>query len=241
MPDRREDWPTLRSEYIEGIVTDGQRRYPTLEDVAQRNGVHPSSVRKKAAEEHWTDERVGFQQRIEHARQTNLVRQIAEMGADFDVASMRAARAGMSIVSARLSELGGMAHRRTEGLRLIEQGSADAATLRLPPPPNADEVARLARAASDWYDLGARARGDVALMGSAPTIDAESAEAEDERDERTERVVAILIEHGALIPHDDDSDRPRMALAVAGVGAGASGNGHVAADDEVHPDVTDDG
>lgn len=241
MSERREDWPTLRSEYIEGIVVDGTRRYPTLEDVSQRNGLHPSTVRKKAAEEHWTDERVAFQQRVEQTRQHALMRQIGEMGADFDVASMRAARAGMSIVSARLSELGTLAQLRIEGLRAVEQGNADPTTIRIPPPPPYEEVARLARAASDWYDLGTRARGDIPFMGGA-SIDVDSDDEPDaERDERTERVVGILIDAGVLIPHGDDDDRPRMALAVAGNGSGAAGNGHGAADDEVHPADPDEG
>lgn len=76
----KHDWPKISVDYIEGIISkDGERVYPTLEEVAQKYSVRAGIVRKHAAKERWRDMRRTFQEELaEKERQIRLARRSRE-------------------------------------------------------------------------------------------------------------------------------------------------------------------
>jgi hypothetical protein len=75
-------------------MVDGARKAnPTLDEVAERAGVHVSLVRKHAmtSAENWTAERDLFQARLETAQREKTTEILASKGAEFDALSLRVA------------------------------------------------------------------------------------------------------------------------------------------------------
>jgi hypothetical protein len=220
---RRYNWLRLKTEYVEGISDpDGRVRWPTYEEVAERNNVLARNIRRRAAQEHWTDERATFQRRIELQRRTERSTELATLGADLDVNALRIARNGMAVAAARLQELGMQSQLRTEALR--QSGGAPAAGT--PPAVDSDEVRILARAATDWYDLGTKALGDIphakVELEASLAVDA-SIDVTMDGNERTARILTILNDAGVLNGRGHAGGAAEVGALEVGPGADASG------------------
>lgn len=231
-------WTDIKADYIEGVVTNGARRYPTYDDLAIKYGCHTQTLRKQGADERWLDARAVFARRVDNERSEARIAELASLGADLDLSALRIARNGLAVTAARLSELGTQAQARTAALRSPEPGAT------LPAAPDSDEVGLLARAASAWYDLGQKALGQEAparrvILSGDP--DAPIEVDVTRRDERTLRIMAILQETGVLrsdLERGDDTGH--LAVEVAGSEARPVGSGTDAAHEQVHPGEFDD-
>lgn len=76
----KHDWPKISLDYIEGTISaEGERIYPTLEDIASKYNIRQGMVRKHAAKEHWRDKRGTFQEELaEKEHQIRLARRARE-------------------------------------------------------------------------------------------------------------------------------------------------------------------
>lgn len=225
-PARRYNWTRLKAEYVEGISdADGRVRWPSYAELAERHDVIAKNVRRKAAAEHWTDERATFQRRVEQQRQHERSTELATLGADLDVNALRIARNGMAITAARLQELGMASQLRAEAAR--QNGGSPGAGA--PPAVDSDEVRILARAATDWYDLGLKALGDVPRIEIDATLDVDgSIDVTMDDSERAARILTILTDAGVLNGRDDSLD-------VASRTAGALDAGAIPERQPLHP------
>lgn len=212
------DWPAIKAAYVEGIEHDGRLTWPTLDESAQLHDAIPSKVRERAAKEGWGDERAAFRRRIEEQRQEERSSEIARLGADLDVAALRIARSGLSIVGSRLLEL--TARSETRRTKLAERDGDETGALDVPPAPSASEVERLARSAHVWYRIGRDAMGDLPssaiLVGGPGGGPIEVEVTGEERRERTAAIIAVLAD-----PHVQE------ALAASGVNGADDADGRV--------------
>jgi hypothetical protein len=98
-------WASAKRDYVEGDEQpDGTRKWPSLEDVALRFGISPSSVRHRAGKEAWKDERDIYQARLAHARQEKRVAVLAAKGAEFDGRALRIAEAILAQIAVKLKQ-----------------------------------------------------------------------------------------------------------------------------------------
>jgi hypothetical protein len=88
----KHDWVAIKGAYVEGILVDGVREpNPTLEQIAERFGVHVSALKRECAKERWLDERNLFNERLARAQREHSTKILASKGAEFDALSMRVA------------------------------------------------------------------------------------------------------------------------------------------------------
>lgn len=227
------DWLTIKSEYVEGLLDDdGTLTWLSLDQLAQRHSVSPFAVKDHSRTEDWVASRAMFQRRIEYERQESKAREAARLGADLDVSALRIARNGMAITSARVAELGTRVQRRTEEL----QRSPD----REPTTKAVDslELDRLHRTATGWYELGTKALGDAQRVRLELDVHAElEVVAPDVRDQRSLGLMAILSDINKLdegVEDVIDVSAGRLQIA-AGDDAGADGQAPDAEGEQVHP------
>jgi hypothetical protein len=98
------DWSAIGREYVEGIAgSDGQIRFPTLREVADRHGLTWGRVRKVAAVQRWTEQRRQFiaTQQQEHA--AARAKALAGAAAEFDLLALDAARKAVEVALKRLA------------------------------------------------------------------------------------------------------------------------------------------
>lgn len=156
-PYQRYDWPSLRAAYVEGYVTDeGERRFPSLREVAELFEVPPQRVRERSAREHWTDGRAAFQSNVEKVRQERRSSELGKEAVDLDKRALQVSKNGLQLVAARIGEIA-QELQRVNALRAAGGPEADF----LPSAVNAGEQVQLARAASEWHALAQRALGEV--------------------------------------------------------------------------------
>lgn len=231
-------WIRMKAEYVEGINDGGRVRWPTLDEVALRGNTNAANVRKRAARDGWGVEKAAFQRRIDQQRAEQRSTEIATLAADLDVHALRLARSGISVTAARLAELGAQVQQRAEILRQQREGLSNASP---PPAPDSDEVRILARAATDWYDLGLKALGQEAPQRLVIEGDEAHPLRLDvhQRDERTVRIMNILSDAGVLPDVNGNGGGGLVLEAVGGPTQGAGG-GADAPEQPVHPADADD-
>ena len=100
MPTYKHHWPTLKAEYVEGIVNDeGNRAFVSLEDISRKYGIAGPYLRRVSAKEGWLQERHLFVTKVEQARIEKKSDKLAGKGAEFDIKCLRVAEVGVSHVA----------------------------------------------------------------------------------------------------------------------------------------------
>lgn len=94
--------PAIRNDYIEGIVKDGVRHYPTCKELAEKYNVSYHYLRKKCTVKFWVKERELFQQSLEEARQRKIIDSLSERGMRLDTSVLKIAEAGISALGVML-------------------------------------------------------------------------------------------------------------------------------------------
>lgn len=185
----RHDWQTIRAHYVEG-GTEGpdadpsKRVWPTLDDLALLYGVHPSTIYKRSAREHWPDQREQHQAQIDRERREALVRERGQRAASIDQRALSASEAGLALVGHRLGFV--MAAQAQ-----LEQGHRGAGI-------DAREQSSLALAAWRWVRVKDAVLG-TPTAGEEPTLD------EMEREQRVEETMlaATLAARAAAREQDE--------------------------------------
>ncbi|MBP2652620.1 MAG: hypothetical protein H6Q73_189 [Firmicutes bacterium] len=91
----RHNWDEIRKEYIEGMEQDGQLVYPTQKSIADKYGIAPETVNRKAKAEQWEVQREIFVNKTSIKRQEKKAELISDEGSQFDLDCFNAAKAGI--------------------------------------------------------------------------------------------------------------------------------------------------
>ena len=107
---RRLNWHEIRAAYVEGAIVDSARdaflrSYPTMDEIAVIYGVHVSSVRRRAAEQHWSEQRDAFQADVDAARRRSIIERRGDQSERLDDRGLSSAEAGLALVGMRLTWL----------------------------------------------------------------------------------------------------------------------------------------
>jgi len=235
------DWEDIASQYIEGTTgPEGTLVWLSMEEIAERNSVAASNLRRRASREGWTDQRALYRQRSVAERQNERIAEMARLGADLDLSALRVARSGLIITARRLGELGQMAQARAEEIEARRADGMSTSTAGLPPAPSSEEVNTLGRAATTWYELGTKAIGDVPR--SEVVVDVEVSGELDvaTRDARTQGILAVLLEADALPGELRGLVGDAAAARPTGSDESAPGDGDDAARELLHSVDPDD-
>lgn len=219
---RKYDWDNARIAYVEGMVDDnGERHFPTLQEVSEEFIIPPHRVRERSSKESWKEQRAAFQAHLDKVRQDKRAKELAQDAVDMDSKALASAKAGLQLVQARLGEL-------AQALQRARREAQEHPDEHPPPAFDSRELDSLARAAQGWHQLSSKAIGDVEttrteIVGShgGPVEVRQSVTAELRKDdpERLSAFVVALNRAGVLgeiastvagesesegDPHDDD-------------------------------------
>lgn len=167
----KHDWPTICRAFVEGVrlnEDDEEKTFLQLNQIAERFGVPVQQVKHRSSTERWFEQREDYQRRMVRARQARRVLELAGESVEFDSKALSLAKLGMATVTTRMAEIAREVEeqqvRRIEALELIAAGK-DADPGALMSAIDARELEVLARAASQWQQVGQKALGtDVQRM-----------------------------------------------------------------------------
>ncbi len=91
---RRIDWVKIKQEYIESNIT--------LEELAKKHNISPSTIMRKSAQEGWTIERKIFYRKIEEKKQEKKIDNLVSESANFDNQCLRVACSAIEIVEKQI-------------------------------------------------------------------------------------------------------------------------------------------
>lgn len=187
----RIDWSAVRALYVEGETLDpdadpSKRNWPTLDELAATQGIHPTTVYRRSAKEHWPELRAQHQAQIDRARREALAHERGQRAAGIDQRALSSADAGLALIGHRLAFL------VTTQARL-GQGVGAGIDVR--------EQSSLALAAWRWVRVKDAVLGAPNGTGDEPTLD------ELEREQRVEETLlaATLAARAAAREQDDEA------------------------------------
>lgn len=186
---KRIDWDAVRASYVEGFPVlndkgnEEERKWATLQEVADRFGIRAESVRRKSGPERWVEQRAAYQARVADTRRRRRAQTLAKEAVEFDGRALSAAKLGMTMVQARLGEIA--RDTQTQAARRADAERRLAAGLVIDPTDfesviDARELNVLGQAASQFQSLARTALGEdiqrvehSGVDGGAIEIDAE--------------------------------------------------------------------
>jgi transposase-like protein len=179
--EEKHDWVTMRKEYTQGNITETGVSYPTLQEIAERHGVNPSSLRRKAAEEDWTERRNIYVAKLEQKALEERTAKLAKEQAEWDFDIFKVTKNLLQYVKARMNE--------------INRALAEDKVLPMP-----GETEQLTRIMRQIQELGKKALGDEGGMTPALFVELEDA------CEGFEEIVKDLLREA--LDHRDESGKP---------------------------------
>lgn len=102
---KKHDWPTIKSEYVQGIVTEGRIEYPTYEELAKRHKVSFGYLRKRAAIENWTEQRNIYIAKLEQKTLEKKTDKLAAQQADFDYEIFQTTKNLFAYIKAKMNNI----------------------------------------------------------------------------------------------------------------------------------------
>lgn len=209
------DWDTIRAEFIEGVpIPDSkdEREWLNLKELSEKHDVPYLRVRKVASKERWTERRQAAQDIATLERAKVRASKIAKNALDFDERAHEIAKTGLSLVQARMAELGQdmIANRalREDALNRKRNGQPYKdkelyASIRY------SEIDGLASAAARFQELGMKALGtdvkkiDLTAEGVGQTEITVNIGTEMQRDD-PERLATMLgaMHQAGLVPDE---------------------------------------
>ena len=83
---KRHNWEMIAKDYIEGtVLSDGNIKYPTQRDIAEKYGITPALIGVHAKKEQWLVKREIFNSKIEERRKQKKAETISDEGSAFDL------------------------------------------------------------------------------------------------------------------------------------------------------------
>lgn len=158
------DWHDIRTKFIEGLPVEGsdEREFHNLVELSKIVNAPVQRLRQRCADERWYEQREQYQVRLARSRQTKRILELSKESVDFDSSSLKVAKLGIGMVTARMSEIARDVQmqqvKREEALKLSQAGY-DIDPSDLETVIDAKELEMLSRAATQWQTLGQKALG----------------------------------------------------------------------------------
>lgn len=96
------NWVEAEREYVEGIMQDGVRVYPSQRALCDKYGIAPGTFGKKASSGQWMVKREIFSSKVQAARQEKTIETISDAGSEFDLTCFNAARKASELLTEKL-------------------------------------------------------------------------------------------------------------------------------------------
>jgi hypothetical protein len=158
------DWHDIRTKFIEGFPIEGSddREFNNLVELSEKVNVPLQRLRSRCADERWYEQREQYQVKLARSRQTKRILELSKESVDFDSSSLKVAKLGIGMVTARMSEIARDVQmqqvKREEAIKLSQAGyDIDPSVMETVI--DARELDMLSRAANQWQTLGQRALG----------------------------------------------------------------------------------
>lgn len=158
------DWHDIRTKFIEGLPIEGsdEREFHNLVELSKVVNAPLQRLRQRCADERWYEQREQYQVKLAKSRQTKRILELSKESVDFDSSSLKVAKLGIGMVTARMSEIARDVQmqqvKREEALKLSQAGY-DIDPSDLETVIDAKELEMLSRAANQWQTLGQKALG----------------------------------------------------------------------------------
>lgn len=102
----RPDWYRLRSTYVEGITgPQDERIWPTLEDIADTNGLSLQTVKAHSRTGGWQEEREAFRAELDAERRAAIFEGRKDQLVKIDERALSAAEGGIALVGTAITAL----------------------------------------------------------------------------------------------------------------------------------------
>ena len=85
-------WSDIKKKYVQGVVKDGERVYPTQKELAENYQVDTATMSRKCSKEDWDSERQIFINKLSIKCQEKTIEQISDKGVDFDMECFKQAQ-----------------------------------------------------------------------------------------------------------------------------------------------------
>lgn len=99
---KRVNWQAIEKEYVEGIVVDGVRKYPSQPDLCERYGLSTGTVGKKASADQWRVKREIFASKLREAVQEKTIETISDEASNFDLLCFNTAADAIRVLSEKV-------------------------------------------------------------------------------------------------------------------------------------------
>ena len=100
-----QDWTLIKRDYIQGYTDeDGNHKCPTLEDLCERYSCSISTMKKRSANEKWSQERNLYGTKLEQKIQNRTMNLVASEAASFDSKSLTAADSTITLIMDRMKD-----------------------------------------------------------------------------------------------------------------------------------------
>lgn len=163
------DWDAIRTQYIEGVIIvdkNGKktedREWTTLKALSEKLNVPYDRLRERSSVESWKENREAYQMRLARTRQSQRIQKLGKESVDFDDKTLNVAKTGMTLIQIRLGEIANDVSAQQERRRIALEQQAqgfDIDPKDLRSSIWAREMDELARAASSFQQIGAKALG----------------------------------------------------------------------------------
>ncbi len=80
----KRDWGEIKRQYVEGVESKGERKFPTYAELAKKHGFAAKTIRTRAAREGWTTAKDNLAAKVAQERDEKRIQLLATAGAEFD-------------------------------------------------------------------------------------------------------------------------------------------------------------
>lgn len=102
----RRDWDAVSREYIEGIIKDGVRKYPTMRELCEQHGIAIGAMGKRAKTDQWAVKREMFANKVATACEQKKVEALSDESASFDLKCFNVAAKATEVITKKLDKIG---------------------------------------------------------------------------------------------------------------------------------------
>lgn len=164
---RKYDYDTARIFFVEGYPVDpddpdSDREWLNLRELSDRQEIPYQRLRERASAERWTEQRKAWQRDKAADRQKRRMEKLGKQSIEFDESSLGLAKMGLQLVGVRMNEIAQMvkatADQRADAMNRLANGQP-VDRQELWSQVRAEELERLAKAASTLQDIGRKALG----------------------------------------------------------------------------------
>lgn len=88
-------WEQIRQEYVQGVEQEGSRVYPSQRDLADKYGMDPATIGRKAKADNWSAQRDIFISKLTAESQQKTLDSLSDDASEFNLLTFQAAQAAV--------------------------------------------------------------------------------------------------------------------------------------------------